>query len=94
LFSTTSGIENVASPNFTREQFLAHSQLKINDALNRAAVSSDGATNGSATYGVSSSLFNRVTGKALTGAHQETEVLSFNYRQPTTDLTDENNATI
>ncbi|MDC1133944.1 flagellar hook-basal body complex protein [Alphaproteobacteria bacterium] len=93
LFSTTSGIENVASPNFTREQFLAHSQLKINDALNRAAVSADGATNGSATYGVSSSLFNRVTGKALAGAHQETEVLSFNYKQPTTDLTDENNAT-
>jgi flagellar hook-basal body protein len=93
LFSTTSGIENVASPNFTREQFLAHSQLKINDALNRAAVSADGATNGSATYGVSSSLFNRVTGKALAGAHKETEVLSFNYKQPTTDLTDENNAT-
>jgi hypothetical protein len=29
LFSTTNGIENVASPNFTREEFLAHSQLKL-----------------------------------------------------------------
>ena len=93
LFSATSGIENVASPNFTREQFLAHSQLRINDALNRAAVSADGATNSSATYGVSSSLFNRVTGKSLAGAIKETEVLSFNYKQPTTTLTDENNAT-
>ena len=93
LFSATSGIENVASPNFSREEFLAHSQLRINDALNRAAVSADGATNNSATYGVSSSLFNRVTGKALTGAIKETEVLSFNYKKPTTTLTDENNAT-
>ena len=93
LFSSTSGIENVASPNFSREEFLAHSQLRINDALNRAAVSADGATNSSATYGVSSSLFNRVTGKSLAGAIKETEVLSFNYKQPTTTLTDENNAT-
>ena len=93
LFSATNGIENVASPNFTREEFLAHAQLRINDALNRAAVSADGNTNNSSTYGVSSQLFNRVTGKALTGAVQETEVLSFNYKHPTTDLTDENNVT-
>ena len=93
IFSTTNGIENIASPNFTREQFLAHSQLKINDALNRAAVSADGNTNNSSTYGVNSSLFNRVTGKALSGTIKETEVLSFNYKQPTTDLTDENNIT-
>ena len=38
LFSATSGIENVASPNFTREEFLAHAQLQINDALNRACL--------------------------------------------------------
>ncbi len=93
LFSTTNGIENVASPNFTREEFLAHAQLRINDALNRAAVSSDGNTNNSSTYGVNSSLFNRVTGKALAGAIKETEVLSFNYKHPTSDLTDENNIT-
>ena len=93
LFSTTNGIENVASPNFTREEFLAHSQLRINDALNRAAVSADGNTNNSSTYGVNASLFNRVTGKSLTGAVKETEVLSFNYKQPTTDLTDEYNVT-
>jgi hypothetical protein len=79
LFSTTNGIENVASPNFTTEEHLAHAQLRINDALNRAAVSSDGNTNNSSTYGVNASLFNRVTGKALTGAVKETEVLSFNY---------------
>ncbi len=93
IFSTTNGIENVASPNFTREEFLSHAQLRINDALNRAAVSADGNTNNSSTYGVSSQLFNRVTGKALTGAIKETEVLSFNYKHPTTDLTDENNVT-
>ena len=90
LFSATNGIENVASPNFTREEFLAHSQLQINDALNRAAVSADGSTNNSSTYGVSSSLFARATGSKLTGAIKETEVLSFNYKQPATDLTDEN----
>jgi flagellar hook protein FlgE len=93
LFSTTSGIENVASPNFTREEFLAHAQLRINDALNRAAVSADGNTNNASTYGVNSSLFNRVTSKSLTGAIKETEVLSFNYKKPSLDLTDENNVT-
>ncbi len=93
LFSSTSGIENVASPNFERQQFLAHAQLRINDALNRAAVSSDGATNNSSTYGVSSSLFARATGSKLSGAIKETEVLSFNYKQPATDLTDENSIT-
>ncbi len=93
LFSTTNGIENVASPNFSREEFLAHAQLRINNALNRAAVSSDGNTNNSSTYGVNSSLFNRVTGKSLSGAIKETEVLSFNYKHPTSDLTDENNVT-
>ena len=90
LFAATNGIENVASPNFTREEFLAHTQLQINDALNRAAVSADGSTNSSSTYGVSSSLFARATGSKLTGAIKETEVLSFNYKQPATDLTDEN----
>ena len=90
LFSATSGIENVASPNFTREEFLAHAQLQINDALNRAAVSADGNTNNASTYGVSSSLFARATGAKLSGAIKETEVLSFNYKQPATDLLDEN----
>ena len=90
LFSATSGIENVASPNFTREEFLAHAQLQINDALNRAAVSADGNTNSASTYGVSSSLFARATGAKLAGAIKETEVLSFNYKQPATDLLDEN----
>ena len=94
LFNATSGIENVASPNFERQQFLAHAQLRINDALNRAAVSSDGATNNASTYGVSSSLFARATGSKLTGAIKETEVLSFNYKQPATDLTDENATTV
>ena len=90
LFSATSGIENVASPNFTREEFLAHAQLQINDALNRAAVSADGNTNSASTYGVSSSLFARASGAKLAGAIKETEVLSFNYKQPATDLLDEN----
>ena len=93
LFSTTNGIENVASPNFAREEFLAHAQLKINDSLNRAAVSADGATNNAATYGVSSSLFARGTGLKMTGAVKETEVLSFRYKHPSTDLVDEQSAT-
>ena len=86
-------VENVASPNFEREEFLAHAQLRINDALNRAAVSADGSINNSSTYGVSSSLFARGTGLKMSGAVQETEVLSFKYKQPATDLTDENAVT-
>ncbi len=93
LFSSTNGIENVASPNFEREQFLAHAQLRINDALNRAAVSADGSSNNAATYGVSSSLFARGTGLKMAGAVKETEVLSFKYKHPSTDLVDEQAAT-
>ncbi len=93
LFSSTSGIENVASPNFERQEFLAHAQLRINDALNRAAVSADGATNNASTYGVSSALFARGTGLKLSSIIEETEVLSFKYKQPATDLTNENAVT-
>ena len=71
----------------------AHAQLRINDSLNRAAVSADGATNNAATYGVSSSLFARGTGLKMTGAVKETEVLSFVYKHPSTDLVDEQAAT-
>ena len=63
--------------------------MRINDALNRAAVSADGATNNAATYGVSSSLFARGTGLKMAGAVKETEVLSFKYKHPSTDLTNE-----
>ena len=34
----------------TKATILAHTQLRINDALNRAAVSADGAANNASTY--------------------------------------------
>ena len=46
-------------------------------------------TNNASTYGVSSSIFARGTGLKMAGAVKETEVLSFNYKHPSTDLTDE-----
>ena len=40
----TSGMANEATSNMSRDEFLAHTQLRINDALNRKAVSADEAT--------------------------------------------------
>ena len=53
----TSGISNEATPNLSRDEFLAHAQLRINDALNRAAVSADESSGSASTLGVSTKLF-------------------------------------
>ena len=52
-----------ASPDFTTEQFLAHSQAKINEALNNYAVSrSNDTVHGASALGVSNQLFARAAG--------------------------------
>ena len=52
----TSGISNEATPNLSRDEFLAHAQLRVNDALNRAAVSADETSGSASTLGVSTKL--------------------------------------
>ena len=70
--SYVSSIENLtltgASPDFTKEQFLAHTQARLNATLNDYAVdaASDVVDNATA-LGVSSKLFARGVGNTMTG---------------------------
>ena len=64
--SYVSQVDNItlsgASPDFTREQFLAHTQSKINQALNEYAVDSSDLVTNAATLGVATDLFARSSG--------------------------------
>ncbi|MBB43315.1 MAG: flagellar hook-basal body protein [Rhodospirillaceae bacterium] len=62
-----------ASPDFTREEFLAHAQVRINDALNSYVI-----TDGNA-LGVENQLFGRASTSALTGVFEHTEIIDFNH---------------
>ena len=63
--STVEGITLTgASPDFTREQFLAHAQSRINTALNDYAVDiTTDAIDGASALGVSNQLFARAVGR-------------------------------
>ena len=70
--SYVSSIENLtltgASPDFTKEQFLAHTQARLNATLNDYAVDATNDTVDNATaLGVSNKLFARGVGQTMTG---------------------------
>ena len=83
----TSGISNEATPNLSRDEFLAHAQLRVNDALNRAAVSADETSGSASTLGVSTKLFARNIGSAISTIHNDTEVFDFEYYKNASDPT-------
>ena len=72
---------------FTRDEFLAHAQLRINDALNRKAVSADESTVAASTLGVNTKLFARTVGSAMSAIHTNSEVFSFDYYKNASDPT-------
>ena len=64
--STTEGINLTgASPDFTRDQFLAHSQTKVNEALNQYAVNKYDVVSNAQTLGVANKLFARSAGETM-----------------------------
>ena len=68
-----------ASPDFTKEQFLAHAQARINDALNEYAVSSsDDTVQYTTALGVNDKLFARTLGTQMSDVLEATEVVKFN----------------
>ena len=72
--SAQQGIDTTgASPDFTRSEFLAHTQVRINDALNDYVI-----TDGN-VLGVENQLFARTSTTALTGVFEHTEIIDFNY---------------
>ena len=69
-----------ASPDFTKEQFLAHAQARINEALNEYAVSStDDSVQYASALGVNDKLFARTVGSQMSDVLEATEIVKFKH---------------
>ena len=79
--STVEGITLTgASPDFTREQFLAHSQTKVNAALNDYAVDvSSDVVDGASSLGVSNQLFARSVGTKMDAILTSTQIVNLKH---------------
>ena len=75
---------NGASPDFTLEQFLAHSQARLNEALNAHVIDTDAGTGAETSQnsevGVGNNLFARTSGTAMTSILDKTQIVEFDYR--------------
>ncbi|MBT5188156.1 MAG: flagellar hook-basal body complex protein, partial [Kordiimonadaceae bacterium] len=63
-----------SSPDFTREEFLAHSQARIIDTMNGYVIT-DGKT-----LGVEGNLFTRSSGAQMSSVYGETDIITFDYK--------------
>jgi len=81
--SYVSQVDNItlsgASPDFTREQFLAHAQAKINQALNEYAVDSNDTVLNATSLGVASDLFARSRGATMSAIFEKTQIINFEH---------------
>ncbi len=97
--SFVSEVDNItlsgASPDFTREQFLAHSQARMNESLNRYAVDANDDLANASALGVSTDLFARSRGTTMPAIFEKTQVVSFDHSTSNaTSATGLNNASI
>ena len=69
-----------ASPDFTREQFLAHTQARLNATLNEYAVDATDTVKSAGTLGVDGSLFARNVGQTMTTTLDQNQVFNLTYR--------------
>ncbi|MGB0819123.1 MAG: flagellar hook-basal body protein, partial [Candidatus Puniceispirillaceae bacterium] len=87
--SYVSQVDNItlsgASPDFTREQFLAHAQAKINQALNEYAVDTTDSVTNAATLGVSTDLFARSRGTTMPAIFEKTQIVNFDHTTSSLD---------
>ena len=81
--SFVSEVDNItlsgASPDFTREQFLAHTQARMNESLNRYAVDANDNLANASALGVSTDLFARSRGTTMPAIFERTQVVSFDH---------------
>ena len=81
--SFVSEVDNItlsgASPDFTREQFLAHTQARMNESLNRYAVDANDNLANASALGVSTDLFARSSGTTMPAIFEKTQVVSFDH---------------
>jgi flagellar hook protein FlgE len=72
------GIETSgSSPDFTREEFLAHAQVRVIDTMN------DYVIDGTGDLGVNSSLFTRSSGGQMDAIYEKTDIVTFDYASST-----------
>ena len=75
-----------ASPDFTKEEFLAHAQSRINDALNEYAVTSaDDTVQYASALGVNDKLFARTSGSQMSDVLEATEIVKFKHYSSSLD---------
>ena len=75
-----------ASPDFTKDEFLAHTQARINEALNEYAVSSsDDTVQYASALGVNDKLFAKTTGTQMSDVLEATEIVKFKHYSSTLD---------
>ena len=69
-----------ASPDFTREQFLAHAQAKVNSSLNDYAVDiATDTVDGASAFGVTDQLFARSVGQSMDAILEETQIVNIKH---------------
>jgi flagellar hook protein FlgE len=80
--SQLSGIDiNGASPDFTKDQFLVHTQERINATLNDYIYNSDGTTlgTGATTLGVDGRIFTRASGQGINELHNKSAIIEISH---------------
>jgi flagellar hook protein FlgE len=71
-----------ASPDFSREEFLSHTQTRINDELNDYIYDSDGTLgSGASALGVEGRLFTRTIGAEMPSIYTSPEVIEVTHRE-------------
>ena len=70
-----------SSPDFTREEFLAHAQVRVIEAMN--AYENNAQTTGN--LGVNNKLFTRSIGAKMDEVYSETDVVTFDYKSMAAD---------
>ncbi len=70
-----------SSPDFTKEEFLAHAQVRIIDAMNQYEenIPTSGA------LGVNNKLFTRSIGSQMPAVYEKTDIVSFDYKSMASD---------
>ena len=88
--SQLSGIDiDGASPDFTKDEFLAHTQERINASLNEY-IYDDGAISADAALrlGVNDRIFTRAVGQAIADIHQESAIIEVTHYRGTAEIGD------
>ena len=71
-----------ASPDFSREEFLSHTQTRINDELNDYIYDSDGTLgSGASALGVEGRLFTRTIGAEMSSIYTSPEVIEVTHKE-------------